>query len=185
MAAHRRRMFGAPPPPPERATPSTPMPIFDLLFEPFERRRSWAPLFVRAFLATFLVYMTQDNVFSAARMLEFRDFLAARGTPVPLFSAHLSVYAQFTAGICFALGLLTRPAAAVMVINFVVAIVIAHLALPLRTWLEPLAMLSGSLFLLFNGPGPLALDRVIARRTAAGAESPTTRPASLSTEPRR
>ena len=137
------------------------MPILVRLFEPFERRRHWAPLFVRAFLATFLIYMTQDNVFSQARMLEFRDFLAARGTPQPLFAAHLSVYAQFTAGICFALGFLTRPAAAVMVVNFVVAIVIAHLGQSFRTWLEPVAMLSGSLALLFAGPGPLSLDGLL------------------------
>ena len=55
--------------------------------------------------------------------------------------------------------------------TLVAAVVIAHLGLSFRTWLEPLAMLSASLVLLFSGPGPLALDNVLARRSHRAASA--------------
>ena len=127
-------------------------------FSFFERHREYGAVFVRLVVAFVLIYGTQDNVFSHARMLEFRDFLAAKRTPLPLFSAYLSVYAQFVCGILFALGLFVRPAALVMVINFVAALVIAHLDTPLDAARPALLMLFSSLFLLFNGAGALSLD---------------------------
>ncbi len=127
-------------------------------FKFFERRREYGPFFVRLVVGFVLVYGTQDNVFSHERMLEFRDFLAARSVPYPLFAARLSAYAQFACGILFALGLAVRPAAAVMVVNFVAALLIAHLGAPLDAARLALCMLFCSLFLLFHGPGKLSLD---------------------------
>src|SRR5687767_12258244 len=89
-----------------------------------EDRRDYGALFIRLIVGSYLIYGTQDNVFSWARMLEFRDFLAARDVPLPLLSAHLAVYAQFIAGALYILGALTRYAAAVMVINFIVAFIV-------------------------------------------------------------
>ena len=124
----------------------------------FEKRREYGPLFVRLVVGFVLVYGTQDNVFSHERMLEFRDFLAARRVPYPLVSAQLSAYAQFVCGILFAIGLATRPAALLMVINFVAALLIAHLDAPLDAARLALCMLFSSLFLLFHGPGKLSVD---------------------------
>ena len=124
----------------------------------FERRREYGPFFVRLVVGFILVYGTQDNVLSHERMLEFRDFLAARRVPAPLFAAHLSAYAQFACGILFAVGLLVRPAAAVMVVNFVAALLIAHLDAPLDAARLALCMLFSSLFLLFHGAGKLSVD---------------------------
>lgn len=127
-------------------------------FRFFERRREYGAVFVRLVVGFILVYGTQDNVFSHEHMLEFRDFLAARRVPYPLFAAHLSAYAQFVCGILYVLGLLVRPAALVMVINFVAALLIAHLNTPLDAARLALCMLFSSLFLLFNGAGALSLD---------------------------
>lgn len=124
------------------------------------------PLF-RLFLGATLVYGTQDNVFSSAHMLEFRDFLAQNGFPFPLFSAWLSAYAQFLCGLLIVLGLATRPAAAVMVINFVVALVMVHRSLPFSANIAPLAMLFGALLLVFHGAGPYSLDAVLQRRASS------------------
>jgi len=124
----------------------------------FERRREYGPFFVRLVVGFVLVYGTQDNVFSYKQMLEFRDFLAARGVPRPLYAAYLSAYAQFVCGILYVLGLAVRPAALVMVVNFVAALLIAHLDTPLDAARLALCMLFSSLFLLFHGAGKLSAD---------------------------
>lgn len=124
----------------------------------FEERREYGPLFVRLVVGFILIHGTQDNVFSHERMVEFRDFLAARSVPAPMFAAYLSAYAQFVCGILFVIGLLVRPAAAVMVVNFVAALLIAHLGAPLDAARLALCMLFCSLFLLFHGPGKLSID---------------------------
>jgi putative oxidoreductase len=124
----------------------------------FERHREKGAFFVRLVVGFVLVYGTQDNVFSNARMVEFRDFLAARGVPFPLLAAHVSAYAQFVCGVLYVLGLYVRPAALLMVVNFAAALVIAHLDAPLDAARLALCMLFCSLFLLFNGAGALSLD---------------------------
>jgi len=57
----------------------------------FEQRRDYAPIFIRLFAGVFLIYMSQDNVFSWERMLEFEKFLRQFGFPLPLVSAVVSV----------------------------------------------------------------------------------------------
>ena len=132
----------------------------------FEQRRDYAPLFIRLFAGVFLIYMSQDNVFNWARMLEFEQFLRQFGFPLPLTSAVVSVACQFAAGILFIVGAFVRPAAAVMVFNFIVALVMVHRKLPFREALDPFAMLASSLFLLFNGAGRLSVDAWRQRKSA-------------------
>ncbi len=106
-----------------------------------------------------LVHGTQDNVFSHGRMQEFATFLAAHGTPAPMFSAYLSAYALFICGILIVLGVFTRPAGFVMTINFICALIIAHRSTPfVQTW-PALMMLAAALQFLFCGAGVLSLDR--------------------------
>lgn len=133
------------------------------VFRWFEEKREWGAVFVRVLIGFHLVWGTQDNVFSHARMLEFRDFLAQTGFPFPLFNAHLSAYAQFLCGILFLVGFAVRPAAVVMIVNFIIALLMVHTG---DTWngaFPALMMLFGSIFLLFNGAGPLSVDRWLER----------------------
>jgi putative oxidoreductase len=62
------------------------------------------------------------------------------------------------------LGLFVRPAALVMVGNFVAALFIAHPDAPLDAARLALRVLFSSLFLLFNGAGALSLDSYLSRR---------------------
>jgi putative oxidoreductase len=124
-----------------------------------EPYREIGPLFIRLAIGWHLVYGTQDNVFNAARMAEFRGFLAHQGFAYPDLMAPLSAYAQFVCGGLFILGLFTRPAAAVMVFNFIVALWMVHRGLPYPDNALAIIMLCASLFLLFHGPGRWALDR--------------------------
>ena len=130
-----------------------------ITFSWLEPHREIGPLFIRLAIGWHLVYGTQDNVFNAARMAEFSGFLAQKGFAYPELMAPLSAYAQFVCGLLYVLGLFTRPAAAVMVFNFIVALWMVHRGLPYPDNALAILMLCASLFLLFHGPGRWALDR--------------------------
>jgi putative oxidoreductase len=127
-------------------------------FDWFAARADYGALFIRLAVGPRLIYGTADNVFSRERMHEFEQFLAAHGTPLPAIAAPVSVYVQFICGILFILGLWTRPAGALTVVNFVAALLIAHRHTGfLETW-PALMMLAGGLFFLFHGAGRPSLD---------------------------
>jgi putative oxidoreductase len=124
-----------------------------------KRYAEYGPLPLRLLIGAELIRGTQDNVFSYARMVEFEEFLASNGVPFPLFAAFLSAYAQFLCGILFILGLGTRAAGAVMVINFLAALVIAHLGTPWQANYPAFVMLAAAFFFLLHGAGKPSLDR--------------------------
>lgn len=123
-----------------------------------DRCATLAPLLLRLFVGGVLVYGTQDNVFSNERLLEFRDFLAQNGFPYPLASAYLSAYAQFVTGILLLIGFWTRAAAAIVVVNFIVALLMVHLRLPFNANIAPMAMLVGGLYFLLAGAPRYSVD---------------------------
>ena len=134
-----------------------------------DRYREYGMFFVRLIVGFHLIYGTADNVFSWPRMLEFRDFLAANGIPFPLFGANLSAWAQFLCGILFILGWFIRPAALVMIVNFICAIAIAH-----RTGGYPpaalaLIMLFSSIAFFVHGAGKPSIDERRGRGSASAA----------------
>ena len=129
-----------------------------LLFEWLEPHKEYGLFFIRLTIGFRIIHGVADNVFSRAHMIEFRDFLANFGVPFPLFSAHLSVYAQFICGILFILGFLFRPAAFVMVINFIFALLIAHRTGGYTPAAAAWIMLFTSVGFLVHGPGRLSID---------------------------
>jgi putative oxidoreductase len=141
---------------------------FTALSRWLDRRREHGVVFLRLAVGVHLIVGTVDNVVSWQRKIEFRDFLAAHGFPWPLLSANVSAWAQFVCGGLFVVGLLTRPAAAVMVVNFLVALGMVHLGkTPYAVTFPALFMLAGALFLLVHGPGAWAVDGWLARRRGA------------------
>jgi putative oxidoreductase len=131
--------------------------------------KEYGPIFIRLIIGFHLVYGTQDNVFSYARIEEFAAFLSAHNVPFPLFAAFVSAYAQFICGILFIVGAATRYAALVMIINFIAAILIAHLGDPYPAKFPALMMLAGACFLFLHGPGELSVDRLLAKRAKTDA----------------
>ncbi len=96
-------------------------------------------------------------------MKEFAAFLQQRNVPFPLFSAVLSAYAQFVCGIMILLGAWIRLAAIPFIINFVAAVIIAHLADTFRGMFPALIMIAAGFFFLFNGAGKLSIDEMLTR----------------------
>ena len=138
--------------------------MFEKFFDFFRRRAEYGVIFIRLVVGWMLIWGTQDNVFSREQMLEFERFLAARGTPLPLLSAHLSVYTQFICGVLVILGAGVRLAAVPLIINFAAAILIAHVGDTWRGTFPALVMLASALFFLFHGAGKLSIDDWWGRR---------------------
>jgi putative oxidoreductase len=138
--------------------------MLDRMFSWFDRHREWGVIFIRLAFGFWLIYGTQDNVFSAERMVEFQQFMSANGFPYAVPGSYVSAYAQFTCGFLYILGAATRVAGAVMVINFLFALAIAHRSTPLAADMPPLAMLAVALFLLFHGAGRFSVDEWLAAR---------------------
>ena len=137
-----------------------------------DRYKEYGVIFIRLAVGFHLIYGTQDNVFSFARMEEFAQFLSARGVPFPLFSAFLSAYAQFICGALFILGAATRYAAIVMIINFVAAIGIAHIGDTYPNTAPALLMLAAACFFLVHGAGKLSIDNMLAKQKQTSSVSP-------------
>lgn len=129
-----------------------------------EKYKEYGVIFIRLIVGFHLIYGTQDNVFSYARMEEFAGFLSMRSVPFPLFSAFLSAYAQFICGILFIIGLATRYAAAVMIINFIAALIIAHTGDAYPNMFPALMMLAAACFFLLHGAGKLSVDNILERQ---------------------
>jgi putative oxidoreductase len=110
-------------------------------------------------------------------------WIGSLGFPAPLAFARMAAFAEVVGGVLLAIGLLTRPAALLLVIHFVVVVLVAHAGDALGD--RELGILFGTVALLFMlaGPGRFSLDAVIGRtigRPGGGARSTSVRAASTS-----
>ncbi len=132
--------------------------IYTKLNQYFEGRKEYGIVFLRLIIGWRLIDGTQDNIFSWERMIEFSNFLEQHHVAYPLMAANVSVYAQFICGILYMLGLFIRPAAIIMIFNFIVALIIVHIGTPFQESFDALMMLFGSIFFLFSGAGKISMD---------------------------
>ncbi|GAB7529984.1 DoxX family protein [Pseudomonas sp. 3A(2025)] len=96
------------------------------------------------------------------------QWMASIGLNPGYLMALLSGSGEFFGGLALLIGLLARPAAAVLVFLLVVAIVSVHLSNGLfmanNGYEFALALLGGALAVLIEGAGKLSLDRAITNR---------------------
>lgn len=116
---------------------------------------------LRIVTGAFLVYGTQDNVLSAARMAEFVQFLTAHRFVMPELMAPLSVYAQFLGGLLLILGLLTRWTGLVIAFNFVVALWMVHWPEDYRAWWPAGILIFLGLHFACRGGGRWSVDALL------------------------
>jgi putative oxidoreductase len=135
-------------------------------FNFFEKHREYGTFFLRLLIGIFIIYGVQDNVFSREHMQEFAVFLQQRGVPFPMFSAHLSAYAQLICGIMILFGAWIRLASIPFIINFIVAFLVAHRDDSFRGAFPALMMIAAGLFFLFNGAGKPSVDHFLGRRAS-------------------
>lgn len=99
------------------------------------------------------------------------QFMASLGLTPGYLMALLAGSAEFFGGLALLLGLLVRPAAAVLSFAMLVAILSVHISHGLfmanNGYEYALALLAVSVSLLFSGAGKLSVDAVLAGRAGA------------------
>jgi putative oxidoreductase len=106
-------------------------------------------------------------------------FFAHAGLPMPMVSAVLATGAEFLGGLALLLGLFTRPAAAVLSFNMLVAVLAVHLKggffLP-AGFEYALTLMVANIALILTGAGAFALDNVVHTDPASWRHTPTPTP---------
>lgn len=133
------------------------------LFRLLDRMKGYGTFFVRIVFGLHLIFLSQDNLFSYDRMIDYAGYLEKLGFPMSFFFAIISVSFQFTCGLLWVLGYKVRLAGFLMTIHFLLAVVMGHLLLAddYMTTTPALFILAVSLLLFFNGAGKLSIDEGI------------------------
>ena len=126
-----------------------------------QRFGDFALLLMRAFVGLFLIWGVWDNISDATRMQEFVGFLRKFKFASPELLAPVSVYAQLLIGIAFVLGLLTRWAGILCVINFIVAIVMVDRFGGMRGIFPSGCLVAIGLYLATHGAGRFSVDAML------------------------
>ncbi|HEX6637390.1 MAG TPA: DoxX family protein [Steroidobacteraceae bacterium] len=126
-----------------------------------QRFGDFALLLMRIFVGLFLIWGVWDNLTDQARMQEFVEFLRQHGFASPKLMAPLSVYVQFFVGIAFVLGVFTRWAGILCVINFVVAIAMVDRFGGMRGIFPSGCLVAIGLYLATHGAGRFSLDSAL------------------------
>lgn len=137
-----------------------------LLLTPLARLGDLGVLLLRLVTGSFLIYQSQDNVFSAERMQVFVAFCAQAGIPWPDLAAPVSVWFQFIAGIGFLFGALTRWLGLITAVNFIVACWYVHWAQPFPGWWPALILVFLGLYFGTRGAGRISIDAMLERHVA-------------------
>ncbi|MGH7447624.1 MAG: DoxX family protein [Longimicrobiales bacterium] len=95
---------------------------------------------------------------------QFVGMVGGLGFPAPMLFAWLAAIAEFGGGILLVLGLLTRPAALLVTIHFILVVLIAHGGDPLADRELPILFGTTALMYLLTGPGRYSVDALISRR---------------------
>lgn len=107
-----------------------------------------------------LVNVSWPYISMPGKHIEFVKYLTTLGFPFPLVGSYVSAYAEFIGGIFLILGLWIRSTAIILIINFLVALFIAHIAVndSYQGTYPVVNLIAGNIFFLFNGAGKYSVD---------------------------
>ena len=95
---------------------------------------------------------------------QFTGFVASLGVPAPSVMAFLAAFAESFGAILLAIGLLTRPAAFLIVATMAVAVFGAHKGAAFSVQEAAWLYLVPALFFLLMGAGQWSLDRLVSKK---------------------
>lgn len=126
-----------------------------------QRFSDFALLLLRLFVGLFLIWGVWDNITEPARMQEFVEFLRKHRFPSPALLAPVSVYVQAAIGVAFVLGLFTRWAGILCMVNFVVAIVMVDRFGGMRGIFPSGCLVLIGFYLATHGAGRFSVDSAL------------------------
>lgn len=135
----------------------------------------YAILLVRVSLGLFFAISGANKLFSAGGMKLIYETLVKAKVPFPGPMAYFVSGVEFVAGLMVALGLLSSPACAALLIDMIVATLTSAIStmpkgLPPLTWLDDFLYLPEVLYVIFfiwllcSGPGEFSIDHWLAAR---------------------
>jgi putative oxidoreductase len=130
----------------------------------FERIRPSVALVGRIVLGAIMLAHGWGKVIPRGSLYSFAHVVAHLG--LPYWLGYVAAFTEFFGGIALILGLLTPLVALAVAIEMLVAILKVHLRHGLtgpQGYEFPLSLLALSLILIADGPGYLAVDRVVFR----------------------
>jgi putative oxidoreductase len=123
--------------------------------------KPYAVLLLRLVIAWRLLAGTWPYVSNDKPIQEIITFFQSLSLPYPVVSAYVSLYAQFICGILLLLGGYTRGAALILVVNFSVALLVAHLHDPIESSFQAWALWVTAIYFFFHGAGFFSSDKLI------------------------
>ena len=119
-------------------------------------------LILRVFLGAALLTHGWGKMFGGLE--QFTGFVASLGVPAPSVMAFLAAFAESFGAILLAIGLLTRPAAFLIVATMAVAVFGAHKGAAFSVQEAAWLYLVPALFFLLKGAGQWSLDRIVSKK---------------------
>ena len=119
-------------------------------------------LILRVFIGGALLTHGWGKMFGGLE--QFAGFVASLGVPAPQVMAFLAAFAESFGAILLAVGLLTRPAAFMIVATMAVAIFGAHKGAAFSVQEAAWLYLVPALFFLLKGAGQWSLDTVVSKK---------------------
>lgn len=132
--------------------------------EYFENRKDYGMIFLRLVIGFRLVFGVWDSVTDWQQMLGVREFFEQAQIPFPMFSAFTAVYAEFIGGVLLILGLWIRPAAILLIIIFLVAVIYIDMHNPFVQSFSAWVILASAFTFLFCGAGRISMDEWLLKR---------------------
>jgi putative oxidoreductase len=121
-------------------------------------------LILRVFIGAALLTHGWGKMFGGLE--GFTQGVAGMGIPFPQVSAFLAAFAESFGAILLAIGLLTRPAAFLIVATMAVAILGAHKGQPFSVQEAAWLYLVPALFFLLKGAGQWSVDALLSKKSS-------------------
>ena len=136
-------------------------------------KQEWLPmLIIRVLIGTFFMTSGYEKLFTAEGNANILGTIESVGIPYPELNAWVASAAEFFGGLFFAIGFMTRPAAAVLAFVMIVALVTVFLGdITTSSWLaaqNELVYTTEFIYILmfgrfvFSGAGKASVDNWIA-----------------------
>ena len=119
-------------------------------------------LVLRVFIGGALLTHGWGKMFGGLEQIT--GFVASLGVPAPSVMAFLAAFAESFGAILLAIGLLTRPAAFLIVATMAVAVFGAHKGAAFSVQEAAWLYLVPALFFLLKGAGQWSLDRIVSKK---------------------